>query len=319
MVSTSVFVPVESPYDHTSDALWTLWRVHDRVLGSAVLSGTYAAKGGYHDKRNNIPSTDYSSGRDVQNDDEGPGNLSSGLDVSMNETQMIQVTTRLWNAAVNNDPRLKWNGEYILREFIGTKNGTTVHCWVFVGGIPLGVGSDQGSDPGRDKSHLWHVHYSVIRKFLNHMAALMQIASIAIGETLAQWRERMEEDEVELTDIIPLRSDEHVHFSSANTTVAGAFTSLLYYTLMNRNLINGLAAALGRVAEEVNIDPEELAQIKTAAAEGAQMGITVAADDIVQRVLAGLDPNNLSIDEVEQAVRSGVRDVLVQGVEEPQA
>jgi hypothetical protein len=81
-----------------------------------------------------------------------------------------------------------------LREFIGTLNSDTVYCWVFCGGEPLGVDGDSGPDPGRDSSHLWHVHISVIRKFLNHMTALQQIASIVTGESVEQWRDRMEGD-----------------------------------------------------------------------------------------------------------------------------
>lgn len=203
MVSGSVFAPAESPYSHTSDALWTLWCVHDRTYSSAVLSGTWAPKPGYHGKRADLPSDDYSSGRDVRNDDYGPGDMTAGEDVSMNPSDMKTWTKRLKNAATSNDPRLKFNGEWILREFIGTLDGVTVYCWVFTGGVPLGVGADSGPDPGRDKSHLWHGHLSVIRKFLNHMAALQQIASIVSGETLDQWRTRMqaasEEDELNST------------------------------------------------------------------------------------------------------------------------
>jgi len=72
---------------------------------------------------------------------------------------------------------------------------------------------------------------------------------------------------------------------------------------------NNLAAMLRLVAMKVDIDPAELAQIRAAAETGAATALTAGTDEIVAGVLAGLDPSNLTVESVRQAVR----DVLLHG------
>jgi hypothetical protein len=165
-----------------TDAMWWFWTQFDAHEKTALLGGIYANKAGYHNKRSALPAKDYSTGRDVANDKLGPSDKACAIDLTMSAAAMKLYTKRLDTAARARDPRLYINGQPILREFIGTLNGTSVYCWVFVGGRALGVGADAGPDPGRDKSHLWHVHLSVIRKFIDNKAALAQILSILKGE-----------------------------------------------------------------------------------------------------------------------------------------
>lgn len=325
MVADSVFAPADSPYSHTSDALWTLWCIHDRTYGSAVLSGTYADKGGYHNKRENLPSSDYSSGRDVRNDDYGPGNQSAGLDVSMNPNDMETWTKRLKSAATSNDPRLKIGGEWILREFIGTLDSKIVYCWVFTGGEPLGVGSDSGPDPGRDSSHLWHGHLSVIRKFLNNMAALQQIGSIVSGQSLAEW----EDDEMDQATF-NARMDSYfkrVFTAKDDTTDTEALAARNRWRAIVWQYVGGgipegkstlgtlagahdYAKAIADAYEGVS--EETIEEIEQAAYSGAEAGAAagVNPDAIAASVLAGLQAAGLDPDQYADAVENAVREVF---------
>lgn len=173
-----------------SDAIWRLWRCFDRRVGSALLGGIYANKSGYHNYRNALSSSDYSV-RNVAADRRGDGTRASAIDLTLSSSDMRLLTGRLDRAARGGDPRLYVHDGPTLREFIGTLNGVTVYCYVLTGGVPLGVGADSGPDPGRDESHLWHIHLSFIRQYLNDHYALDAILSILIGESLQSWQERM--------------------------------------------------------------------------------------------------------------------------------
>lgn len=170
-------------------AMWNFWGQFQALEPSAEMGGIYANKPGYHNYRNALPSSDYSR-RDVAADREGPGDKASAVDLTMSKFAMVKYTTRLDVAARAKDVRLYIDGIPIIREFIGTKNNTDVYCYVLTGGKPLGVGHDAGSDPGRDISHLWHLHLSVIRKFCANEAAMNQLLSLLSGETVNAWKER---------------------------------------------------------------------------------------------------------------------------------
>jgi N-acetyl-anhydromuramyl-L-alanine amidase AmpD len=72
------------------------------------------------------------------------------------------------------------------------------------------------------------------------------------------------------------------------------------------------------IAGKVDIDPAELLAIQNAAEAGAKEAFTESADAFVKAitdgVLAGLDPANITIADVEAACERAVRDVLVHGV-----
>ena len=173
-----------------SDAMWWLWTEFDKLESSALLGGVYAAKPGYHNVRSALPSSDYSTGRDIAADKLGPAGKASAIDLTMSAAAMKLYSKRLDDAARAKDPRLRKGGRPILREFIGTKDGKTVYCWVFVGGKALGVGADSGPDPGRDSSHLWHLHLSFIREFIDDQVAHEQAFSVLAGEALTAWQTR---------------------------------------------------------------------------------------------------------------------------------
>jgi hypothetical protein len=97
------------------------------------------------------------------------------------------------------------------------------------------------------------------------------------------------ESEVELTDRIPLKSDSNVQWSAPTTTVEGALSSLLYYTLWNRNLnlkhsaeIAAVKASVAAIAAEPDITEARLTEIINAAVVAAVPEFT--ADAIVDEI-----------------------------------
>lgn len=188
--------------DRIPDALWWLWTEFDQLEPSAMLGGIWAEKAGYHSYRSRLPASDYSTGRDVANDKLGSSSLAAAIDLTMSAAAMKKYTARLDKACRARDPRLFIDGQPIIREFIGTLNGSSVYCYVLTGGRALGVGADAGPDPGRDKTHLWHIHVSIIRKFLNSVQAMRQLLSVLAAESLEAWRNRTstaKEDDMPLT------------------------------------------------------------------------------------------------------------------------
>jgi hypothetical protein len=113
-----------SPTRITSQ-LWDFWQKFDALEPTALLGGIYADKGGYHNYRNRLPKTDYSTGRDLAADKLGPGDKACAIDLTMSAAAMVKYTKRLDAAARARDPRLYMAGKPILREFIGTKDSKT--------------------------------------------------------------------------------------------------------------------------------------------------------------------------------------------------
>ncbi|GAB7039695.1 MULTISPECIES: hypothetical protein [Catenuloplanes] len=170
-----------------TDEIWSLWERFDALEPSALLGGIYAAKPGYHNYRDALWSGDYSRA-EVAADRQGPGDKAAALDLTMSAEAMRRYTTRLDVAARTRDERLYIGGVPIIREFIGTKDSRSVYCYVLTGGWPLGVGADAGPDPGRDTTHLWHLHISFIRRFVTSQDAMNRLYSVLAGESLATWR-----------------------------------------------------------------------------------------------------------------------------------
>jgi hypothetical protein len=164
-----------------SPAMWELWEGFRAVEKKAKLGGVFAPKPGYHNARENLGSKDYSVGQ-VAGDSAGAAKWASAIDLTLPPAEMKKYSKRLDDAMKTRDPRLFLDDEPILREYIGTLDGETVRCHVLVGGKRLGVGADSGPDFGRDSSHLWHIHLSVIRKFAADAVALRQILSILKGD-----------------------------------------------------------------------------------------------------------------------------------------
>lgn len=150
-----------------------------RTQFTVELGGICANKTGYHDERNGQLGN-YSARLAL--DLLGPGDTCSAVDLTIrNKAEMIKRCTLLGEACNNEaDERTIY-----IREWIGTLNGTNVHCQIH--------NTEQGAfwwDNGRDSSHLWHIHISFFRKWSDEKIAGEAIASILTGETYAAWRVR---------------------------------------------------------------------------------------------------------------------------------
>jgi hypothetical protein len=130
------------------------------------LSGIYANKPGYHNCRNQLPSSDYSVQKSY--DQKGDGWAAGALDITLSDADMKKFTQRLIDETKKNGDKGKLKA---LREFFGTTNGYDV------------TGMDV---PGQyfissDDSHLWHVHCSSKREYANDKAAWQDVASVILG------------------------------------------------------------------------------------------------------------------------------------------
>ena len=75
-------------------------------------------------------------------------------------------------------------------------------------------------------------------------------------------------------------------------------------------------AVLDKIAAKVDIDPAELAAIKESARAGAAEGAAAAADTLAAAIVARLpEAGTLTPEAVEAAVKEGVREVLLTGVQ----
>lgn len=143
--------------------------------------GTYANKPGYHNRRDSLPRNDYSRVRAL--DLKGPADKAAAFDWTFPDAQagnyatIKKFSTRLLKSG--KDPKDE-RGNY-LREFYGNANGDRwVDGWDFQ--IVTGVSSDS--------SHLWHIHFSFMRAYLNDPKAFDAVLSILKGESLLVWRAR---------------------------------------------------------------------------------------------------------------------------------
>lgn len=172
-----------------SAALWRFWTEFKAFEKGAQYGGTFAPKPGYHSYRSRLGSGDYSVG-EVALDRQGSAEKCSAIDITLSDANMVKYSKRLDAAMKAKDKRLYINGQPILREYIGTLDNRTVRCYMLTGGKPQGVGADSGPDSGRDKSHLWHIHISFIRKFAELWDAFERVLSILKGETYSAWAKR---------------------------------------------------------------------------------------------------------------------------------
>lgn len=167
-----------------------MWRFRTYCLyiesGSQdVDSGIYANKPGYHNKRNALPSTDYSVR--LPPDKEGPADKAAAFDWTFktaqggNYARILFYMDRIEAAFNRRDPRL-----YGFREVLGQADpdsnaeGFDFYHW---------------TTRTPDDSHLWHIHFSKLRKYINDRLSYDAMLSILIGQSLSDW-----EDDVALTD-----------------------------------------------------------------------------------------------------------------------
>lgn len=125
---------------------------------------------GYHRARAVLPSSDYSV--QLAADQKGDRWAASALDLTpANADGMVTMTRRLIHAVEQGDPRLK-----ALREFFGTVNGDTV----------TGRDVRTGRSVTADETHLWHLHCSGLRQYVNDADAWRAIMDVIVGNPLQE-------------------------------------------------------------------------------------------------------------------------------------
>lgn len=164
--------------------LRALFNMIDAAVPVAVNSGIIgntAHKTGYHRSRNRLRSTGQTSDYSIQaaEDKQGPEDACCGLDVSLPPAEIKLRTARMIKACQADDPRLK-----ALREVLGTVNGTAVS-----GYNRVATGSGSRSKVGlvsADRSHLWHMHFSILRKYADDIAACKAIGAVFLALPLPE-------------------------------------------------------------------------------------------------------------------------------------
>lgn len=168
--------------EYPGKGLTALFAIIDAAIPNAVNSGIVgnaAHHTGYHRSRNRLNATGETDDYSIKHPDDkvGPGDACAGLDVSWPLATEALVTHRLVNACKTNDPRL-----YALREIIGTFDGKNV-C----GYNRVASGSGSRSRVGfvasgfADSSHLYHNHFSILRKYADDIVACKAIGAVATG------------------------------------------------------------------------------------------------------------------------------------------
>ncbi len=159
-------------------AIEDFWSDFHKLEPSAKLGGIYANKKGYHNKRMNLPSTDYSVAQFAK-DRVGPKDEASGIDITFPDAQRGDYSTiakysrRLLAAGKAKDPRTVY-----FREFFGNVDSDReVEGYDFTKERPA----------SSDSSHLWHIHVSWHRAYIRDTTARHALMSILKGETIAAW------------------------------------------------------------------------------------------------------------------------------------
>jgi len=168
---------IDSPYSGTPDAIYSVFHHTRPVLRSTRWGGGYVRKPGFHSSvEDNLKSwPDNYSIREAINR-RPPTNVGRAFDLTMSDADMITATRRFADAVKRNDPRLQG-----LREFFGTLDGRTVY-----GRARRGPDTDW-YEASADDSHLWHLHGSVFTPYAANWAVLSGLASILIGQSLADY------------------------------------------------------------------------------------------------------------------------------------
>lgn len=156
-----------------------LWPGMHKLEPKSKLGGIVARKPGYHNSRDHLPSSDYSV-REFSQDRYGPVNLGSAIDWTFPDAQaghygtINKYSNRLMSAGKSRDPRTVY-----MREFFGnTDSDHEVEGWDYSKHVPS----------SSDSSHLWHLHISIHREYINNTVAMQAILSILSGQSLTDWK-----------------------------------------------------------------------------------------------------------------------------------
>lgn len=254
---------------------------------------------GFHRSGNEVPPTDYSR----KYDPGLPYNMywpCAGDFGHRGRADLKAMQGAVLNGLNTGDPRFSMIDEFIGQPF----PGHPVLYWCrWNPGIRAYTGSGHGGGPGG-----WS-HISWRRSTAYKRAYLWRSQAVGYGGS-----------EVELTDNLPggqlsvgqalldtwgaLQAERDTAVEKRNDLDRFQRRNTAYVIRdMVRAELAPITAALAAIAEHVDIDPEELEAIKTAAHEGAKTGAEAGADALVAAVIANLPEGDLTVEQVEQAVR----------------
>ncbi|OKI45117.1 hypothetical protein A6A27_11935 [Micromonospora sp. CB01531] len=163
--------------------MWWLWEQLDQLDPDIALGGIYANKKGYHNTRAANDANWPGNYSVIHADDrKGPSDKAAAIDLTFRSAQggdyrtIEKYSDRLYAAGKAEDPRLDgW------REFFGQcDNDTHVEGWDF----------RKDQDTTSDSSHLWHIHCSEVRAYVESMANKECLLSVLKGESLADYLAR---------------------------------------------------------------------------------------------------------------------------------
>ena len=295
-------------------------------------SGIFARKAGYHNSRRNhqlginggSPS-DYSI--QTAADKRGPADSAAALDISFDSARLrsdfriiAKYSDRIYVAMKNRDPRLFYKGEMVWREFFGNIDlDRTVEGWSLY----------RGRAASSDSSHVWHIHMSEFRKFVENWDATKGMLDILLGRNAEPEPEPIPEDDMPTmkefmdydVDITPGEQEKYgyppklkvrsllVHAGGASYDVERAqqledgiedkrYEALLANMKATQEMVKELTAKVDALAETPTPDPQ---RTYTVVAGDTLSGIAARFDTTVEE-LASLnnisDPSKLSVGQV---------------------
>ena len=207
--------------------------------------GDFADKPGYHNKRQNLPSYDYSV-CDKPPDGGGSSSVAAAVDWTFPEAQRgdysrISVyTKRLMDSAL--DPAdIRLDG---WREFYGqADNDSYVEGWDCRYGYAV----------TSDSSHLWHIHLSENRDQTGSYPNKDNLLSVLRGETVEEWGDDVSAKDVWNYDVDP---------SQKNYTAGGVQWVVYQRTdFLANQFAPAIVAQLSELSDAVKAMQEQLAEL----------------------------------------------------------
>lgn len=163
-----------------TEPMWWLWEQFKAAEPTAEFGGIYAAKPGYHNTRNGNDPSNYSVAQYAL-DRQGPADKAAAIDLTFPDAQSGRYATIIKYAArllkSGQDPHDE-RGNY-LREFYGQADqDQSVEGWDY----------QALTTSTSDTSHLWHIHISVMRAYVDDRRMARAVLSILAGQTVEAWR-----------------------------------------------------------------------------------------------------------------------------------
>lgn len=165
---------------YSPQAIHNIYPLVERHEKSAQRSGIYAFKRDYHSsRRDNLRHWPFSYSIICAADRDGDADASGAIDIKLADgpdSAMTRVTRRLFKACQDGDPRVA-----CVREVIGTLDGRNVDVYnrVATGNASRSRTGNIGA--ASDSSHLWHLHISFLRRFVDDFELMKGVAEVICG------------------------------------------------------------------------------------------------------------------------------------------